>query len=150
MPHLRDEPGRAVALLLRGLSQSEVARHMGVVQSTIIRLHQRLRKTGRLADRPRRGVDVREKQRYCNIGQYVSHIFVNDSHQPLKQHRLLLAVTPVRPTNIMWGISYEKLKSGPEDLTLGSLWHKGDVKCAWIGYDYFSNATNQISQTDCK
>lgn len=56
MPRLRErERGQAIALLLQGLSQSEVARRLGVAQSTVFRLKQRLQTTGSVADRPRSG-----------------------------------------------------------------------------------------------
>ena len=48
--------GRAIALILQGRSQRDVAQQFGVHESTISRLvHQRLRATGRLTDRPRSG-----------------------------------------------------------------------------------------------
>ena len=56
MPRLREiDRGRAIDLLMQGFSQSQVARQLGVAQSTVSRLRQRLRATGRLADRPRSG-----------------------------------------------------------------------------------------------
>ena len=45
--------GRAIALILQGRSQRDVAQQFGVHESTISRLVQRLRATGRLTDRPR-------------------------------------------------------------------------------------------------
>ena len=45
--------GRAIALILQGRSQRDVAQQFGVHESTISRLVQRLRATGRLIDRPR-------------------------------------------------------------------------------------------------
>ena len=47
--------GRAIALILQGRSQRDVAQQFGVHESTISRLGQRLRATGRLTDRPRSG-----------------------------------------------------------------------------------------------
>ena len=47
--------GRANALILQGQSQRDVAQQFGVHESTISRLVQRLRATGRLTDRPRSG-----------------------------------------------------------------------------------------------
>ena len=47
--------GRAIALILQGWSQCDVAQQFGVHESTISRLVQHLRATGRLTDRPRSG-----------------------------------------------------------------------------------------------
>ena len=47
--------GQAIALLMQGQKQQQVARHFGVHVSTIERLVRRLRETGRVADRPRSG-----------------------------------------------------------------------------------------------
>ena len=47
--------GRAVALLMQGQRQQQVANHFGVNVSTIERFVRRLRETGHLADRPRSG-----------------------------------------------------------------------------------------------
>ena len=47
--------GQAIALLMQGQRQQQGARHFGVHVSTIERLVRRLRKTGRVADRPRSG-----------------------------------------------------------------------------------------------
>ena len=47
--------GRAIALILQGRSQRDVAQQLGVHESTISRLVQRLRATGRLTNRPRSG-----------------------------------------------------------------------------------------------
>ena len=56
MVHLTDvQMGRAVALLMQGQRQQQVANHFGVNVSTIERLVRRLRETGHLADRPRSG-----------------------------------------------------------------------------------------------
>ena len=44
--------GRAIALLMQGQRQLQVANHFGVNVSTIERLVRRLRETGLLADRP--------------------------------------------------------------------------------------------------
>ena len=46
--------GRAIALILQGRSQRDVAQQFGVHESTISRLVQRLRATGRLTHRPDR------------------------------------------------------------------------------------------------
>ena len=45
--------GRAIALILQGRSQRDVAQQFGVHESTISRLVQHLSATGRLTDRPR-------------------------------------------------------------------------------------------------
>ena len=56
MPRLREtDRGRATDLLMQGFSLPQVARQLGVAQSTVSRLRQRLRATGRVADRPRSG-----------------------------------------------------------------------------------------------
>ena len=47
--------GQAIALLMQGQRQQQVARHFGVHVSTIERIVRRLRETGRVADRPRSG-----------------------------------------------------------------------------------------------
>ena len=47
--------GRAIALLMQGQSQQQVANYFGVNVSTNERLVRRLRETGHLADRPRSG-----------------------------------------------------------------------------------------------
>ena len=47
--------GRAIALLMQGQRQQQVANHFGVNVSTIERLVRSLRETGHLADRPRSG-----------------------------------------------------------------------------------------------
>ena len=47
--------GRAVALLMQGQRQQQIANHFGVNVSTIERLVRRLRETGHLADRTRSG-----------------------------------------------------------------------------------------------
>ena len=47
--------GRAIALLMQGQRQQQVANQFGVNVSTIERLVRRLRETGHLADRPRSG-----------------------------------------------------------------------------------------------
>ena len=47
--------GRAIALLMQGQRQQQVANHFGVNVSTIESLVRRLRETGHLADRPRSG-----------------------------------------------------------------------------------------------
>ena len=50
-----DQRGQAIALLMQGQRQQQVARHFGVYVSTTERLVRRLRETGRVADRPRSG-----------------------------------------------------------------------------------------------
>ena len=47
--------GRAIALLMQGQRQQQVANHFGVNVSTTERLVRRLRETGHLADRQRSG-----------------------------------------------------------------------------------------------
>ena len=47
--------GQAIALLMQGQRQQQVARHFGVHVFTIERLVRRLRETGRVADRPQSG-----------------------------------------------------------------------------------------------
>ena len=47
--------GRAIALILQGWSQRDIAQQFGVHESAISRLVQRLRATSRLTDRPRSG-----------------------------------------------------------------------------------------------
>ena len=49
------QKGRAIALLMQGQRQQQVANHFGVNVSAIERLVRRLRETGHLADRPRSG-----------------------------------------------------------------------------------------------
>ena len=56
MPRLTEvQRGQAIALLMQGQSQQQVALQFGVNVSTIERLVRHLRDTGRVADRPRRG-----------------------------------------------------------------------------------------------
>jgi transposase-like protein len=56
MPRLTEvQRGQAVALLMQGQRQQQVALQFGVNVSTIERLVRRLRDTGRVADRPQRG-----------------------------------------------------------------------------------------------
>jgi transposase len=56
MPRLTEvHRGQAITLLMQGQRQQQVALQFGVNVSTIERLHRRLRNTGRVADRPRRG-----------------------------------------------------------------------------------------------
>ena len=56
MPRLRqNERESAMTYLLQGVSQSEVARRLGVHQSTINCLRKRLQTTGSTADQPRSG-----------------------------------------------------------------------------------------------
>jgi transposase len=54
MPRLTEvQTGQAIALLMQGQRQQQVALQFGVNVSTIERLVRRLRDTGRVADRPR-------------------------------------------------------------------------------------------------
>lgn len=56
MPRLgNNDRGRALAWLIDGVSHSEIARRLGVSQSTISRLCKRVRDTGNVTDRPRSG-----------------------------------------------------------------------------------------------
>ena len=56
MVHLsQQDRGRAIALILQGRSQRDVAQQLGVHESTVSHLVQRRRATGRLTDRPRSG-----------------------------------------------------------------------------------------------
>jgi transposase len=56
MPRLtEDQRGQVIALLMQGQWQQQVALQFGVNVSTTERLVRRLRDTGRVADRPRRG-----------------------------------------------------------------------------------------------
>ena len=56
MPRLTEvQRGQAIALLMQGQRQQQVALQFGVNVSTRERLVRRLRDTGRVADRPRRG-----------------------------------------------------------------------------------------------
>ena len=56
MPRLTEvQRGQAIALQMQGQRQQQVALQFGVNVSTIERLVRRLRDTGRVADRPRRG-----------------------------------------------------------------------------------------------
>ena len=56
MPRLTEvQRGQAIALLMQGQRQQQVALQFGVNVSTIERLVRCLRDTGRVADRPRRG-----------------------------------------------------------------------------------------------
>ena len=66
--------GRAIALILQGRSQRDVAQHFGVHESTISRSVQRLRATGRLTDRPRSGRP--RVRRNVKIDVYVLYTFV--------------------------------------------------------------------------
>ena len=62
--------GRAIALLMQGQRQQQVANHFGVNVSTIERLVRRLRETGHLADRPRSGhprVTLRRQDRTIRL-----------------------------------------------------------------------------------
>ena len=56
MPRLSNENrNRILGLLDAGVSQNEVSRRFNVARSTIVRLIQRVRQTGTVADRPRPG-----------------------------------------------------------------------------------------------
>ena len=56
MPRLTEvQMGQAIALLMQGQRQQQVALQFGVNVSTIERLVRRLRDTGRVTDRPRWG-----------------------------------------------------------------------------------------------
>ena len=62
--------GRAIALLMQGQRQQQVANHFGVNVSTTERLVRRLRETGHLADRPRSGrprVTLRRQDRTLRL-----------------------------------------------------------------------------------
>ena len=63
--------GRAMALLMQGQRQQQVANRFGVNVSTIERLVRRLRETGHLADR---GLGVHAWRRDVKTGQSVWHI----------------------------------------------------------------------------
>ena len=65
--------GRAIALILQGRSQRDVAQQFGMHESTISRLVQRLRATGRLTVL---GADVRALRRNVKIDVYVLYTFV--------------------------------------------------------------------------
>ena len=56
MPRLSvNERHQATRFIVAGVSQSEIARRLGVAQSTISRLHERLDTTGSTSDRPGSG-----------------------------------------------------------------------------------------------
>ena len=56
MPRLAErQRGRAISMLLNGITQNEVARRLKVTQSTISRLRRRLEDTTSVKDRPRIG-----------------------------------------------------------------------------------------------
>ena len=56
MPRLSNENrNRILGLLDAGVSQNKVSRRFNVARSTIVRLIQRVRQTGTVADRPRPG-----------------------------------------------------------------------------------------------
>ena len=68
--------GRAIALLMQGQRQQQVANHFGVNVSTIERLVRRLRETGHLADRPRSGrprVTSRRQDRTIRLAHLRNH-----------------------------------------------------------------------------
>ena len=72
MVHLSQlDRGRAIALILQGRSQCDVAQQFGVHESTISHLVQRLRATGRLTDRPWSGrpcvTTQRQDRRICLV-----------------------------------------------------------------------------------
>ena len=71
--------GRAIALILQGRSQRDVAQQFGVHESTISRLVQRLRATGRLTDRPRSGrprVTTQRQDRRKRLVHLINSLFV--------------------------------------------------------------------------
>ena len=51
----RKTEGRAISMLLNGITQNEVARRLNVTKSTISRLRRRLANTTSVKDRPRSG-----------------------------------------------------------------------------------------------
>ena len=56
MPQLNnDERNQAIGMLSAGMSAAVVLRHFGCTRKTIERLRRRLRVTGNIADRPRKG-----------------------------------------------------------------------------------------------
>lgn len=71
MPRLNEvERGRALAFIMQGQSQRRVAQRLGVHESTISRLIQRLQATGRLQDRPRSGrprVTTQRQDRFIQL-----------------------------------------------------------------------------------
>ena len=75
--------GRAIALLMQGQRQQQVANHFGVNVSTIERLVRRLRETGHLADRPRSGrprVTSRRQDRTIRLAHLRNrHLFATET-----------------------------------------------------------------------
>ena len=74
------QKGRAIALLMQGQRQQQVANHFGVNVSTIERLVRRLRETGHLADRPRSGrprVTSRQDNPSGTFAESSSHCYRN-------------------------------------------------------------------------
>ena len=78
---LTDVPwGSAIALLMQGQRQQQVANHFGVNVSTIERLVRRLRETGHLADRPQSGrppVTSRQDNPSGTFAESSSHCYRN-------------------------------------------------------------------------
>ena len=74
--------GRAIALLMQGQRQQQVANHFGVNVSTIERLVRRLRETGHLADRPRSGhprVTSRRQDRTICLAHLRNHLTATET-----------------------------------------------------------------------
>ena len=74
------QKGRAIALLMQGQRQQQVANHFGVNVSTIERLVRRFRETGHLADRPRSGrprVTSRQDNPSGTFAESSSHCYRN-------------------------------------------------------------------------
>ena len=74
--------GRAIALLMQGQRQQQVANHFGVNVSTFERLVRRLRETGHLADRPRSGrprVTSRRQDRTIRLAHLRNHLTATET-----------------------------------------------------------------------
>ena len=72
--------GKAIALLMQGQRQQQVANHFGVNVSTVERLVRRFRETGHLADRPRSGrprVTSRQDNPSGTFAESSSHCYRN-------------------------------------------------------------------------
>ena len=69
--------GRAIALLMQGQRQQQVANHFGVNVSTIEHLVRRLRETGHLADRPRDVATSRQDNPSGTFAESSSHCYRN-------------------------------------------------------------------------
>jgi transposase len=74
--------GQAIALLMQGQRQQQVALQFGVNVSTIERLVRRLRDTGRVADRARQGCPSQECKHRQSVPQNVD---IHDVDRPDKQ-----------------------------------------------------------------